>query len=357
MLKKVLYILASITLGFLLITYAIYYDFYAVFKTFTSQAVASQKFIEAEKYYSNVFDKNYFYDNTFDLEDGKKTTVHIYSSVNDSMRYVKDEDGKQTSKYYYTLESSIQFSFFNLESFTETSKTDANGVILAQAGVELTYDLGTIFFPFITEEINFFNYVEYYSFLPLNIFYDDLCHTLGVEDATNVKFTSGRLVDGNGDTKLVFNFSNPISFDTELHNAYYPKLKDYNLYQADLDNKIENKTELLTKLTEEIKALNSDGKYEKQHSVDIIYKSAKFITTMVLVVVVYLAIVAAIGYLLFRKRNKPAKFVPKNAGSIHTTITPQQFSRDDIFGEEGKFNEKTDVVDTDASVNENEEEK
>ena len=335
MLKKALFILTSVLLGFLIITNGYYIVFYNVFQKFTEEVVAEGNYLEAGKYYSYSFD----YDNAFynaDMEDG--THIDMYSALNIYARDHKKDD--ETTVQYETIESCIQFAIFNLpEEFALADKAKVEGEEEVKGKVELVYGDKTVPFYFMPRENeSYYSYTEYYNFLPFTIHYDDYVSKLtAAEVALDNTTTAIKIYDGNNDTVYTLDVKVQL-FSTGFHNNYYETITKYNnLKKTDAING--TTSEEYETIINSINKITVDNKYAQQHNVDIIFKSKAFGLRLGLMIGIFLVLDFTIGFLLFRKK-KPAKFVPRKPMMSKPTTPkegpklnyqPEQFSRKDFI--------------------------
>ena len=346
MIKKILYSITVLLIGFVVLTSSVYSNFYAVFEKLTAEAVSNKDYVDAEKYYSRVFDTNTMY-YSGDIAEG--VHLDVYAALND---YIRNEKIEEKDVTYYTIENSIQFSFFHLpETFAleDDTSDEANP---KKGGVSLVFsDNKEVFFPFVTPAANHYTYKSYYNYLPLSIYEADYVKAVadaGVSETATV--VSAKVIDGKGEEEYTFNFTSAFTFDTAFHTEYVDEITQYNQIQKDtaMEKEVEGSLE------EILTSINDTGTqkgYHVQHSVEVIYESGAFIWKMVLTVVIYAVIAVGLGYLLFRKKKLPSKFGPRptakkptNTANKNTKLPyePEQFSRKDVFGEavEGEFEEK-----------------
>lgn len=339
MLKKILFAIASILVGLVVISSSSGTGFYNEVIKQCANAVKDKNYIHAEKFVSYALDdKNMFFND--DLEDGLH--VEIYSSliISDASTY---NDKGEVVKTVSVLEECIQISMFHLpETFALADKTVAEGETPIKGGVTLVLSNNSeVFFPFNDGTINLYDYLNYYSFLPMFISYEDYQEKVGTNTVSSLKVT-----DGNGEEKYNITLTKALSFDNEFHNEYHTPITNYkNLYLAYDENADDAKeqVEAINAAKLAIDAVSEGGKYAKQHNTDIIYKSSGYIWSLVLTVVIFLVIDGLLGFLLFRRR-KTSHYVPRKPLSYHNTNNqpvaraPEQFSRKDVFdAEEGTF--------------------
>lgn len=343
MIKKLLFILTSVLVGFLLVTNGYYICFYNVFQKFTEEVVSEGNYLEAGKYYAYSFD----YENAFynaDLEDGSH--IDMYSALN---IYARDEKKDDSTVQYETIESTIQFSMFNLPAdFSFTEATPAEGETAVKGGVELVYGDKSVFFYFMPrEEESYYSYAEYYNFLPFTIHYADYVAKLTeAEIDLNSTTTDVKVYDAVNDTVYSLGVKAQL-FNTDFHNNYYELVTRYNdLKKSDALNG--TTSEEYETLINNINQITTDNNYAKQHNVNVVLKSQAFIVRLGLMIGIFLVLDFAIGFLLFRKK-KPAKFVPRKPmmskpvtnNGPKLNYQPEQFSRKDFVEAEEVVTEET----------------
>lgn len=324
MLKKILYVLASFMIGFLLITNVIYYNFYSVFHEFVEESVIEKDYMDAERYFSRVIDSGSKFVKDFD-----NVHIEIYYALNDEVHYLKDEEGKNTEVNYYTLESGIQFSLFHLPE--DFKLVDDEG---KQGGVSLVFENGELFFPFKTDIIDYYSFVESYAFLPFNISYND--YTVALDnpddniDASSV-IKSVKFIDGSGVEKYLFDLSDSnLTFNNQLHLDFDAVLTEYNQVQKEAAEGKELNEDVATSIKDRYNAiLDNNENYLLQHDVNLIYGSFDFLFTVILAAVIFLAVDIVVAWLLFRKK-KPVSYIPPYQRKQNGTTQPQpeQFNRD-----------------------------
>ena len=351
MLKKVLYIAASFLVGFMLLSSVVVTTFYTVFQTIIAEDVKNGEYTSAERFFSRVIDDTKFY-----AADHEGTTIEVYAALNDSIRYVYDAEGKKTETSYYTLESSIQFTFFNLpEDFAlveGTTSTDADGATQTatetekKGGIKLVLSDGKIvFFPFITDAVDYYSFATSYSYLPLSITYDEYTAALTAANASlSADITSAIVIDGDGEEEfgIVFESGKNPTFNTTFHNNFYDILVRYNDTQLKSAKGEEVSTEETNKIVDDYNAvMTANPNYFQQHNFDVVYGSGDFLFPVIATAVVFLAADVALGWFIFRKKKRPT-YVPP--GRVNQPTQPQrqpeQFNRD-VFNVE-----EDDVVET-----------
>ncbi len=342
MLKKILYIAASFLVGFMLLSSIVVTNFYSVFQDFVAEDVKNEEYSSAERFFSRVVDENKFYSA---LHDG--AYIEVYSALNDSIKFVYEEkEGKleKTETTYYTLESSIQFSLFNLSDDFALVDDTTNSEDVKKGGVKLLLgDNETLFFPFVTETIDYYSFASSYSYLPLSISYSEYVEALG--DKTNVTITGASIIDGNGVEQFTISFDNNPTFDTKFHNDFYEILERYNKLQEENAKGNEINDDEANKIVTDYEAvLSANPTYLEQHDFNLIYGSFDFLFAVILSAVIFLALDILLGWFIFRKK-KPAKYIPPSQTKTQTTRQPEQFSRD-VFNLEEDDVVETPVVET-----------
>lgn len=352
MLKKVLFILASLMVGLLLVMNSIGSSFSSQVIKQTKNAVDSKDYTYAERFVSYALDDEKFY-----VGDIESTHIEIYSSITNKGYATKDDEGKVTGSYS-KMEDCIQIALFHLPTtFATADKAVEEGQDPIQGGARLTLSNNEkVFVPFNDGVNNYYAYSEYYSMLPIFVFYDDYKEQIGSNAITSIE-----IIDGDGDVEFTIDTSEkPVSFNTDFHNDYYDLLVQYNELSVELDQEDEEQVAALRVVYDQIVAISDSGKYLVQHDVNIIYKSSGYIWSIVLTVVIFLAIDGALGFLLFRKKKAPA-YSPKkplsyggvNNQKVNVNRAPEQFSRKDVFdAEEGTY-----VIEDKVATEESTEEK
>ena len=330
MLKKLLYILASFILGFILILNIIYSNFYSAFQYLCAQAVTEHNYTEAERFFSRALDEDKFFTKSYD--DG--VHIEVFAALNDGVRYVYDSEGNKTETTYYTLESTIQFTLFHLtDTFATEDKVDENeNAVLG--GVELYFDKSTetVFVPFKTDEMDNYSLITNYSFLVVNVNYDDYCSALVTKEIpADAQIVGARIMDSERDDVYVLEFaedSRP-TFETEFHNAYVDVLAEYNAHQLKAAEGNDVSESDADKITSKYEAITSEYGFTQQHGVKIIYGSFKFLFPVISSALAFLGIDILLGYLIFRKKKVRGYRAPskKQVTEVKKRPEPEQFTR------------------------------
>ena len=337
MLKKILYVVASLLLGLMIILYVVNTSFYTTFAKLNAEAVAAKEYDTAERFFSRVYDNEKFY--VGNLENADKTTTHveIYSALNDGIRYYTPETEGAEKVQYYTLESSIQISIFHLpSSFSTADKIDGEGNYVSRGGAKFIYsETESAFFPFSTEIFDYYSLQESFSFLGLSIAdfeYYEALDAAGIEHSAIVNKIE--IVDGDGQTEYSITFEegkNP-SFDTKFATTFNEVVTEYNTLKLELAKGKTLTDEQTSGLETKYFEVAENSGYVLQHSTKIIYRSGKFITRVIIAAVIYTAIVIMIGWLIFRKKKAPKYIPPGYRNRMQQKPTPkrepEQFSRE-----------------------------
>lgn len=342
MLKKILYIIVSFLVGFMLLSSIVVTNFYSVFQDLIAEDVKNKEYSSAERFFSRVVDENKFYSAEYE-----GTTVEVYSALNDNIKFVLDSEGKKTDTTYYTLESSIQFTLFHLpEDFALVDNTtDENNK--KQGGVKLVLgDAGTVFFPFKTEAVDYYSFATSYSYLPLSIAYDDYVAALNAASiSSDATITGAVIIDGDGEEEfnVLFTAGKYPTFNTKFHTDFVDILTRYNKVQLQNAKGEEINNEETNKIVEDYNAvLENNTDYLQQHNFNIIYGSVDFLLPVIGAAVIFLALDILLGWFIFRKKKTPRYVPPYRAKQPTTPVRqPEQFSRD-------VFNVEEDVVETPA---------
>ena len=343
MVKKLLFILASVLIGFMLITSSYYTCFMKTFQKFSGEVVEAGNYEEAGRYYSFAFDyANAFYKGP--QEDGAH--IDVYPALNVTTRTTTKED--KTSVTYETLEKCIQISIYHLpETFATADKAASGEEAATKGGVELVYGDKTVFFPFVIEnkpdDVNddesYYSYIEYYGYFPFTVYEIDYNQALTTaEIALDSKVDSLKIVDGNGEVKYELSL-NASLFGTEFHSKYTEDLNAYNALRESNAITGETSTDELSALVNKVNQIGTDNQYQVQHKVDIITKSNNFRFRLGMIIGIFLALDFLLGFLLFRKK-KPSRFVPRRpmptapTNGVKLNYQPEQFSRKDFIDAE-----------------------
>ena len=331
MLKKILYIMACFVVGFLIILSSVYTNFQSTFKYMNNEAVSEKDYTKAERFFSRSIDENKFY--VGDEENG--VHIEVFSALNDGVRFL--EDGKTS---YYTLESSIQFTLFHLgDSFLlkdTTTKDETTGEeTTVMGGVELYFEGSTekAFFPFNVEGLNYYELAESFSFLVVNVAYDDYVAQLTEKGISlEAEIVSAKIFDSQLDDvyEITFAADSRPSFDTTFHNTYADVIAEYNALQekgAKGEEVSKNESSAIESKYEQV--ATSSG-FAQQHRVKIIYGSFKFLFPVISSALTFIAVSVLVGWLIFRKkrRNGYTRPMPKkfNAAPVKQSA-PEQFTR------------------------------
>lgn len=333
MLKKVLYILASFLVGFLLIMYSISYNTYSVLQSFVNEAIENNEYSEVQRYFSSALDSG----NKFIQDEQDGTHIEIYYALNESQKQLLDESGKETGQLYYTLESGLQFTLFNLsENF---KLADEEGKV---GGVNVVFENGTeILFPFKTERVNYYDSALNYSFLLLNVSYSEYITALDKNenvDQTSV-ITGVQFKDGTGEAKYTFAFGDKKpTFNNKFHADFEAVLNAYTEVQKNAAEGKKVEQEVADKIKSDYQEVfKNNESYLLTHDSKKIYGSAKFLVSVILSAVLFLAIDILVAWLIFRKK-KPGTYVPPYQRTQKPAVTPEpeQFNRNvfDVDAEE-----------------------
>ena len=323
MLKKILYIVASFLVGFLLIMYSITYNTYTTLQSFVKEAINNGEYTEVERYFSSAIDTSSKF--IKDAEDG--THIEIYYALNEKTEYILDAEGKATSTTYYAVESGVQFALFKLADTFKLSNDEEK-----VGGVNLVYENGEkILFPFVTETTNYYDTATNYSVLLLSVSYSD--YTKALEKNESVSKTdsivSAEFVDGTGEPKYIVEFTdNNLSFENQFHTAFAPVLKEYNKVQKEYAEGTKITEEDANKIKNDYEAIFAANEgYVLTHDSSKIYGSSKFLVGVISTAVIFLALDILVAWLIFRKK-KPAKYIPPYKQTQKPVAKePEQFNR------------------------------
>jgi hypothetical protein len=95
MLKKILYIIVSFLVGFMLLSSIVVTNFYSSFQELIAEDVKNNQYTSAERFFSRVVDNRKFYSKA----DGQ-TMIEVYSALNDNIKFVYDSEGKLVTNLY-----------------------------------------------------------------------------------------------------------------------------------------------------------------------------------------------------------------------------------------------------------------
>ena len=129
MLKKILYIIGSFLLGFLLIITVMNTTLINVLQTRVKDAVAEKNYPEAKRYFSGIYDKT----TNFVLSGENGEHIEIYYGMANANHTFKKDNGEDAS--YETIEAGIHLAIFNLTD--DFKLADEEG---KQGGVKLYFD-------------------------------------------------------------------------------------------------------------------------------------------------------------------------------------------------------------------------
>lgn len=350
MLKKILYGIACLILGLIIFSSIMQSRFYKVFTKTAAEKVEKGEYLTVERYFSFSIDKeeNFLYKGK--IENGPY--VEIYNAINTNINSIYDDEGKDTESDYYTVEPSIQLALFNLPKDFDLKDNKANSTT---GGVELIYDKEqSLFFPFISLEFNSYDYVKYFSFLPLTIYeseynakvaeYNAIEENIDIDSSSYVSLI--KIVDGKNDTiyQITKNdFDHDFDFESEFFTNYRPLLEEYNMYQAKIatEDYAEGETKesiekLMSDLAKDVHQVSEDFGYNKTIGTGWVTKSSRYRVPLILIAVGYLSLVIVLGYFIFRKR-KSMRRAPQfsrpqynNKNFANAQRQPQQFSRKDL---------------------------
>jgi hypothetical protein len=341
MLKKILYIIVSFLVGFMLLSSIVVTNFYSTFQGLIVDEVNNKEYTNAERFFSRVVDEKKFYS----LEQ-EGTMIEVYLALNDNIKPVYDEEGKATSTTYYTLDSCLQFSLFNLPddfALVDNKTDEANK---KQGGVKLVLgDNGSLFFPFVNELVDYYSFVASYSYLPFSIPYEDYVAALDKADIDlKAAITSAVVIDGDGEEEFVVEFApvNRPTFNNQFHHQFIDILTRYNKVQLQNAKGEEVDTEETKKIVEDYNAvLEKNPGYLQQYDFSVIYSSSDFLLPVIGAAVIFLALDVLLGWFIFRKKKASTYVPPYKAKQTQApTRQPEQFSRD-VFNVE-----EDDVVET-----------
>ena len=326
MFKKIVYIISVALIGFTVVLFALIYNMSIVHANQIIDATEAGDYTHAERYYSYVMDDQ----NKFYVGDHNGVHVEVYSALNAGNRTTTDMDGASVS--YYSLENTIQFSLFNLpDSFDLVDYKDETRYV--QGGVELFFEgtTKTVFFPFSSENYDFYNDYNIYTFLALAINVNEYNTSLSKAGiAKEAKIVSAKVYDGNhdaDDTITIEFVSNP-TFETEFFHKLNDVVEQYNALQEEAQKVEEVSQEKINEVQNNyINTVNNSG-YAIKHDASIYLGSFEYIFTIIITCVVYAAAAILIGWFIFRKKKNPKYIPPSQKKANAPRPQPEQFSRD-----------------------------
>ena len=334
MLKKILYILASFILGFILITTVITINLYSVLQSNIVKAIDSKNYLEVSKYFSGIFD----YENKFETEENFTDGVHvdIYYSLFDGQRTVAGENNENVT--YATVETGIQVMIYHLPEDFKLEDTET-----VKGGVSIVFDNEEeIFFPFyISENQNYYQYVGSYKVIPFSITYVDYVAAVEKADTLTTDSVIKAVKISDSAEKEYTITTTGLTFNNALHNSFSTVLDEYNTLQKDAALGKEISSDAKTTITNQYNAVVEANPHYSVHYTDsVIYGSAEFLVPVIIAVVIFLALDIFVGWLIFRKKKVVSKYIPMYQQKAKTPHEPEQFNRN-VFNVEDYDAEET----------------
>lgn len=328
MLKKVLYALASFVLGFLLITTVMSITSYSVLMSNITKAIEEKNYVEVTKYSATFSDYEHKFVNGSDSDDGFYVEVYyaIFASLDSYLPETtsESEEGEETKVEpvkYQTLESGIQVMIYDFPEGFKFEDTEAK-----KGGVSIVFENDEeLFFPFNSEDNNYYQYMTYYSFIPVNIAYDEYLSALESNDNLTTDSVIKAIKISDSEDKGCEIPTVGLTFTNELHNISYDKLVEINNREKEISQGKQTESIFGEKYLEIANAVN--GKFMIGNTDEVIYSSAEFLVPVIIAAVVFLALDILVAWLIFRKK-KPAKYVPLYQQKVQAKPEPEQFSRD-----------------------------
>ena len=325
MLKKILFIVSSFLIGFLLLLTVINATVVNIVQERIKEAVAANRYDEAKGYFSGIYDKV----NSFEVKGENGEHIEIYYGVEKTYHtFKKDEENTES---YETLETGIHFAIFHLtEDFKLSYDENAKG------GVKLLFEEGELFFPF--AETVYLNAKEY-SFIPFAIEYYEFANAVAKQETVTVESTikSIEILDSTGTVKFTINETkiSGLTFNNELYNMLSLSLVEYNTVQKDLASGKEISKDVqqaaVDKVNVVLKAITENPNYVSQskQEQDKIYGTSEFLVPVIIAAVIFLALDILVAWLIFRKK-KVTKYIPPHQQNTttKTPYEPEQFNRD-----------------------------
>ena len=328
MLKKVLYAVASFILGFLLIMTVITVNSYSVFMSKITEAVGEKNYLEVAKFSSAIFDYDSKIDSGESLGDG--LYVEIYESLFLGTRTISE------SVSHNSLELGIQVLVYNFpEDFKlEDTETEKGGISIVFENDE------EAFFPFVSENSDYYTYATNYSFVPFGITYEDyLAEVEKNDDLTAETAIKAIKISDSADKEYVV-ATTGLSFVGEVFEKFRDIAVEYNTLQKDYAEGKEASEEVQNAFNSKYeKALENKGSLVMGHNDTVIYSSSEFLVPVIIAAVVFLALDILVAWLIFRKK-KPSKYIPPYQQKVQVNHEPEQFNRD-VFNVEDYDVEET----------------
>lgn len=330
MLKKVLYILASFVVGFLLIMTVITFNSYAVLQGNIAESAANKNYLDVSKYFSGIFDYENKYTEEVPFEDGLH--VEIYYSLFDGQRVLLNEEGKEVvdentkqPKTYSTLESGIQVMIYHIPQDFKLEDTEAT-----KGGVSIVFENGKeLPFPFVISEMNnFYNYATGYTVIPFSISYFDYLNATNKADiSADSAIKSIKVTDGSNLKAYEIETAGLI-FKNELHNKFDEVITEYNEIKRKAATGEEPSKEVAEALKQKYNGLvEANPSYQIHYTDSVIYGSSDFLVPVILSAVLFLAIDILVAWLIFRKKKTPT-YIPPYQQKTQVKSEPEQFNRD-----------------------------
>lgn len=344
MFKKVLFIIGSFILGFLLIITVTSSTIVSVSQKLFSKALEEDNHTEIKRFFFGLFDitegRTYIHENK---ETGERVEV-FYGLMNESRSFVK-KDGETTS--YDSIGTGVEVFLYKLP---ETFKLE--DAAEKQGGVRLVYE-GTdqsLFFPFKTEMKNAYEIASLYNVLAFNIQYKDYVAKVNADLQDDItlqsKIISVEILDGEEDVK--YQLSTPgLTFDNPMHKEFDLVLQEYyQAQEASLNGEDVSKDKINEISDKYNKLITNNENYISQRTTEEIIKTADFIVPVVIAAVIFIALDILVAWFIFRKK-KPAKYIPPYQKTAQTTQTqPEQFNRN-VFDVE-EYDEVEEITETEG---------
>ena len=333
MLKKILFVLASFMLGFLLIMTVMNTTIINVVQKRVNEAVASNNYKEVKRYFLGIYDNSQ--ENFYVIEENG-AHVEMYYGLANATHTFNNDKGEKLS--YDTIETGIHFSLFNLND--DFKLVDEEG---KQGGIELHFkdSEDTLFFPFVVKENdeivkNNYDSVSNFSFLNFAIHYQEYVEKVGDEtDSITLEsvIESVDILDGTGTAKFSFEQVNGLTFNNQLYKEFSQSLEEYNNIKKDIvsGKEVSKDTQnaVVEKVNAQIEVAKKNPNYVMQPDQSEVYGSSDFLVPVIIAAVIFLALDILVAWLLFRKK-KVSNYVPPYQRETQSTQQhePEQFNRD-----------------------------
>lgn len=308
--KRILFILLSIAVGFLAIKLGTDYISSSCLKAELKDATANKKYAYIERMVTSFIGSDDYVLSSYDFEDG----AHINVVEGLSLAPAYEMDGTKKKQVGQALKEALFISLFNFKDFKVADETDKIG------GITITTTDSTLFYQYdnrnaeIQDNPNYgVNYYEYQQF-------NFITMPLYIDFNSEATITKIQISDGSGNVKYSYDLN--LKINNEFHKlinsyqydgkSFMAWINDYN----DLMVKSYNGEEVSEQLQIVVNKINqavgtTDKIIENQSEVVAkdIKSSPRFIIWLAVLIVVVIGVDVLIGFLIFRKK-------PANKGAL-----------------------------------------